>query len=59
MTPPGRHDVATRMTAFGAVLAAAMVVGAGIGFTGSPEAIKPDTSAPAPMGQGVVATRDG
>ena len=48
-----------RITVFGAILAAAMAIGAGMGATIGPDAIKTEASTPAPMGQGVVATRDG
>lgn len=52
-------NAATRIAAFGAVLAASMAAGAGIGSTVGPEPIEVDAPTPAPLGQGVVATRDG
>ncbi len=52
-------SAATRIAVFGVILATAMGVGAGMGATVGPAAIRTDAPTPAPMGQGVVATRDG
>ena len=52
-------NATTRIAVFGAILATAMGVGAGMGATVGPDAIRTEAPAPAPMGQGVVATRDG
>jgi hypothetical protein len=52
-------SAATRTVAFGVILAAAMAIGSGIGATIGPDASQTETTTPAPMGQGVVATRDG
>lgn len=52
-------SAATRIAVFGVILATAMGVGAGMGATVGPDAIRTEAPTPAPMGQGVVATRDG
>ncbi len=49
----------TRLAAFGAGLAAVVVVGAGLGAAVGPDAASGAAEAPAPEGEGVVATRDG
>jgi len=48
-----------RLTAFGAALAGIFAIGIGAGSTLGPAAAAKDTMAPAPMGEGVVAARDG
>ena len=50
---------ATRIAGFAGVLVAAVSIGAGVGATVGPAATATVSEAPAPMGQGVVATRDG
>jgi hypothetical protein len=52
-------SAATRIAVFGVILATAMGVGAGMGATVGPDAIRTEVPTPAPLGQGVVATRDG
>jgi hypothetical protein len=52
-------SAATRIAAFGVILAAAIAIGAGMGATVGPDAIQTETTTPAPLGQGVVGTRDG
>jgi hypothetical protein len=52
-------SAATRIAVFGVILATAMGIGAGMGATVGPDAIRTEATTPAPMGQGVVATRDG
>ena len=52
-------NAAARIAVFGVILATAMGVGAGMGATVGPDATRTETTTPAPMGQGVVATRDG
>jgi hypothetical protein len=52
-------NAVTRIAGFGLVLACAVAVGAGVGATVGLDATKIETEAPAPEGQGVVATRDG
>jgi hypothetical protein len=48
-----------RLSAFGAVLAGIFAIGIGAGATLGPAAAAKETMAPAPMGEGVVAVRDG
>ncbi len=48
-----------RIAGFGVALVAAVGIGAGVGAAVGPAPIAVDTEAPAPMGQGVVAARDG
>ncbi len=52
-------SAATRIAVFGAVLAAALAIGAGVGARVGPDAIQTEATTPAPLGQGVVGTRDG
>ena len=56
---PTLTSATTRIAVFGVVLVAAMGIGAGMGATVGPEPIQAEPTTPAPMGQGVVATRDG
>lgn len=52
-------SAATRIAVFGVILATAMALGAGMGATVGPDAIKIEATTPPPMGQGVVGNRDG
>ena len=52
-------NAAPRIAVFGAILVAAMAIGASMGATVGPDATKTEATTPPPMGQGVVATRDG
>lgn len=49
----------TRIAGFVGVLAASAAIGLGAGAAFGPPALEQQTEAPAPMGQGVVTTRDG
>lgn len=51
--------VPSRLAGFGLVLAAALGAGAALGATVGPDATTVETEAPAPVGDGVVATADG
>jgi hypothetical protein len=52
-------NAASRVAGFGIVLAASVAIGAAVGATVGPEATRTEVAAPVPMGQGVVAARDG
>ena len=52
-------NTTTKLAAFGLALVAIVGTGAGIGATVGPDATRATAEAPAPIGQGVVATEDG
>jgi hypothetical protein len=52
-------NTTTKLAAFGLALVAIVGTGAGIGATVGPDASRAAAEAPAPIGQGVVATEDG